>query len=137
MTLPVRLEVKLQAKLNLPRIARGNELPKRSSGIDQTLNAVVNRIAWQSIGNRLRDIREDGPVEDVKELGAELQLVPLAEVEVLRQIHIREELTWEAERRPRRVADLSGQRIAKRKRIEAVWDTAVWIRRNIRQRIAN
>src|SRR5204863_3542066 len=103
----------------------------------QIRNAAKRRIGWQSIRNGLEDVGKDRPVENVEEFRTELQLVALREVEVLRQIHIREELAREAERRPRRISNLPRQRRAESKRIECIRNAAACILRDVSQRIAD
>src|SRR6185369_5439092 len=94
------LEIKLQAKLNLSRISYRESLTKLANR-GEVRDVVECRIRRQSIRDRLEDVRENRLVEDVVELGTELKLVTLTEIEVLRQIEIRKELAREAERRPR------------------------------------
>src|ERR1051326_5496393 len=135
-TQPTSLEIKLQTERNLPRIARGEELPELADP-SEVSNAAESRVCRQSIRNRLEDVVEHRVIEDVVELGAELQLVTLAEVEVLRQVRIRVELARKAERRPRRVTNLARQRRAERKWVERVRNAAGRIRRDVIQRITD
>lgn len=130
------LEVKLQSELNLSRIARREELSKLADR-RETRDVVEGRIRRQPIRNGLEDVVKERLVEDVEELGAELKPVSLRHAEVLRQIEIRKELAWEAERRSWRVSNLSRERSPERKRVECVRNAARWIGRNIVQRIAD
>src|ERR1044072_7817796 len=123
------LEVELQAQLNLPRIAGREELTKLADLL-QLRNAGESHIGRQAIRNRLEHVVEHRVIEDVVELGAELQLVTLTEVEVLRQVRIGVELAREAERRPRRITNLARQRRAERKWVERVRNAAGRIRRD-------
>jgi hypothetical protein len=93
----IQLEVELQAKLKLSRITGGEELAKLADS-SEIRDAVKSRVCRQPIRNGLEDVVEYCLVEDVVELRTKLEFVPLAEVEVLRQIHIREELARKAER---------------------------------------
>src|SRR6185503_8818004 len=131
-----RLEIELQPKLNLSRIACREELSELTDR-RQARNAVERGICRCPIGNRLEHVVEDRLVEDIVELCAELKPVAFRETEVLREIQIREELIREAERRSWRTSNLSGQRRLERKRIKRIRNAAIWIVRNIRQRIAH
>ena len=77
------LEIKLQAKLNLSRISYRESLTKLANR-SEIRDVVEGRIRRQSIRDRLEDVRENRLVEDVVELGTELKLVTLTEIEVLR-----------------------------------------------------
>ena len=91
------LEVKLQAELNLSRISRREELPELTNG-SEVRDAVKGRVGRQSIRNSLEDVVKNRLIENIEELRTELKFIALGEVKVLRQIHIRKELAWEAER---------------------------------------
>jgi len=130
------LETELQPKLNLSRIACREELSELTD-VRQILDAVKGRVCRRPIGNRLKHVVEDRLVEDVEELRTELKSISFRETKVLREIEIRKELIWEAERRSWRVSDLPGQRRLERKRIESVGNAAGWIIRNILRRIAH
>ncbi len=76
------LKVELDAKLNLARIARGEELAKLRNG-GQARNAAERRIGGQPIRNRLKHVIKDRVVEDVVKLRAQLQPIAFGEPQVL------------------------------------------------------
>ena len=67
----LELEVELQSKLNLSRIACREELSKLADG-SEVRNAAEGRVCRQTIRDGLEDVVEDRLVENVIELCAEL-----------------------------------------------------------------
>src|ERR1700730_1318925 len=124
------LKAELNAKLNLARIARGEELAILRNG-GQVRNAAKCRIGGQPIRNCLKHVVEDRVVADVVKLRAKLQAIACREPQVLGQIYVGEKLVRKAEWRARRVAYLPRESSSECKRVEGIRNAAIRIRWNI------